>query len=376
MSTCLIKGGKVYNPQLHCFELRDLAVQDGVLAERLEGTDIITVDASDCIVTPGLIDYHVHYFNHGTENGVNPDVASFPCGITTVVDGGSCGAANYELYRKSVMAYSDVRILNALLTASGGQGTDQYPENLEARYFDTEKIKALFRKYPDNLVGLKTRLSKGIIEGKEAEESLEATVGLAEKLNCNVIVHITDPSIPLEHLAARLRPGDVICHAYQSIGETILDDEGRVRSGLQKARARGVLFDASNGRKNYDLDVCKKALEQGFYPDIISSDINSSSCYTQPLHSLPRIMSRYLDMGMSLEQVLDTVTLNPARVLGRMDLVSLESKTTADLAIFKLKKRKVDHRDFAGHTFCGTQILVPQWTMKGGRVMYCQADFC
>ena len=376
MSAFIIKGGLVYDPATRQLTKADISVEDGVIVRETTRADDRIIDAEGCIVTTGLIDYHVHYFNHGTENGVNPDAASFPCGITTAVDAGSCGAANYELYRNTVMALSDVRIFNALLIASGGQVTDRYPEQLQVQHFDIPKIKKLFKKYPDNLVGLKTRMSEGIINPDEAEASLAATVKLAGEIGCRVIVHITKPVLGLEKLTAMLRKGDVVCHAFQGLGrETILDQAGQVRACIREAAKRGILFDASNGRSNYDLTVCQKAVAQGFYPDIISSDNNTSSFYLQPLHSLPRILSKYLDMGMSLEQVLATATINPARALGREELASLAEGTVADLAIFKLVKKDVGYVDVSGHTFQGHQVLVPQLTMKSGKVMYCQADF-
>lgn len=382
MKGFLIKGGNVYDPASRSWSRRDVAVKNGKIVSPREvcvetdGESCAVIDGEGCIVTAGLIDYHVHYFNHGTENGCNGDAASFPCGVTTAVDGGSCGAAGYEMYRKSVMAFSDVRILNMLLVGSGGQITNQYPERLEKRYFDREKIRELFRKYPDNLVSLKTRMSVGIIGEADAAESLETTVELAEELGCNVNVHITDPVMDLEELAAMLRPGDVICHIYQGKGrETILDENGRVRKGIWKARERGVLFDASNGCNNFDLEVCRKAMEQGLMPDIISSDINSSGFYLQPLHSLPRILSKYLMFGMKLEEVLDRATIGPARLIGREELASLEEGTEADIAVFRLKEKEVSYQDRAGHRMTGTKVLVPQLTIKGGQIVYCQADF-
>lgn len=377
MKAFWIKNGTVYDPLQHRLEKRDLGVVGEQICDQKPQGDCVEIDAEGCIVTPGLIDYHVHYFNHGTENGVNPDAASFPCGVTTVVDGGSCGVASYELYRNSVMANSDVRILNLLLMGSGGQATDQYPERLEAKYFDRERIAQLFKRYPDNLVGLKSRMSHGIIAPQDAEESLTETVKLADQLGCNVVVHITNPVMDLERLAEILRPGDVICHCYQGKGtENILNADGTVRRGILKARQRGVLFDASNGRNNYDLEVCRKALAQGFAPDIISSDINTSGLFLQPLHSLPRIMSKYLTLGMGLEDVLDAVILKPAQLMRREDLASLAAGTEADIAILRLVDKEVSYSDMADHHLTGNQVLVPQLTMKGGKIMYCQADFC
>lgn len=248
MNAFVIKGGRVYNPLRGDWKDRDVAVENGKIISGVPRGEYQVIDAAGCVVTAGLIDYHVHYFNHGTENGINPDAASFPCGVTTAVDAGSSGAANYELYRNTVMAMSDVRIFNMLLMASGGQITDQYPERLEEQYFDKKKIKDLFARYPENLVGLKTRMSVGIIAADAAVRSLSATVELADEIGCNVSVHITNPIMDLEEIGRILRKGDVICHMYQGKGaETILDAKGNVRKGLLEAREKGVIFDASNG---------------------------------------------------------------------------------------------------------------------------------
>lgn len=374
----LIKNGTVYDPALGRMEQRDLALADGKIARPDPGrTYRQIVDAKGCIVTTGLIDYHVHYFYRGTENGVNPDANAFCSGITTAVDGGSCGAGSYELYRRSVMAMSDVRILNYLLVASGGQATDQYPENLDPALFDEQKILRLFREYPDNLVALKTRMSQGIVPAGQAEASLRRTVELAEKAGTRVVVHVTAPILPLDQIAGMLRPGDVICHIYQNRGQySCLGQDGQVLEGLWAARERRVLFDASNGRSNYDLEVCRRAVSQGFAPDVISSDVNTSSYFLQPLHSLPRILSKYLDFGMGLGQVLDAATITPARLIGRPELGSLAEGTEADVCILRLKQKAVPYEDINQNRFEGSQVLVPMMTFKGGKCMFCQADFC
>ena len=373
----LIKNGTVYDPAAHTMAKKDIALVGGRIAAPEEGYPYRQViDAEGCIVTCGLIDYHVHYFRGGSENGVNPDANSFCCGITTAVDGGTCGVGSYEFYKSTVVATSQVRLLNYLLVASGGQSNDRYPENLDPRYFDEPRILEMFQKHADNLVALKTRISSNIIAPEDAEESLKATVAIAEKAGTRVVVHVTDASIPLDRLAAILRPGDVICHIYQGKGSnTCIGEDGHVLKGLLEARARGVLFDASNGRSNYDLEVCQAALRDGFKPDVISSDINTSSDFIQPLHSLPRILSKFLDMGMTLEEVLDTATYKPAELIGMPELASMAEGTPADICIFKLKHKPVNYTDLAGHTFRGTQVIVPQMTFKDGTPVYCQADF-
>ena len=374
----LIKNGKVYDGAAHTFEKRDIALIGGRIAEPAPGKEYrLVVDAEGMVVAPGLIDYHVHCFQHGNEIAVSPEATSFCCGATTVVDGGSCGAGGYELFHRGVVTMSDVRVLAYLLVGSGGQSNDRYPENLDPRFFDEGKIVELFDRYRGELVGLKTRISKNIIDPSMAEASLARTVEIAEKAGTRVVVHVTDCSMPLDKLAGMLRPGDVVCHIYQNRGEnTCLDADGKVLDGLWAARKRGVLFDASNGRGNYDLNTCQAAIAQGFLPDIISSDINYIGSFLQPLHSLPRVLSKYLDFGLSLEQVLDCAVTRPAELVGMPELASMAVGTPADVAIFELRKKPVSYFDINGNTFDGSQVLVPMMTFKGGECVYCQADFC
>ncbi len=372
----LIKNGTVYDPAQHQVRKGDIALIEGKIAEPLEGHSYRQViDAEGCIVTTGLIDYHVHYMRGASEGGVQADTVSFCSGVTTAVDGGTAGTGMYEHIYRTLVAGSQVRFLNYLLVASGGQSNNQYPENLDPTLMNEKGIAALFQKYPENLVGLKTRISHGIIEGSQAVASVKRTVEISQKVGTRVIVHVTDCSIPLDILAELLRPGDVICHIYQGRDHTCIGPDGKVLPGLLEARKRGVLFDASNGRNNYDLEVCRAAVSQGFVPDVISSDINSSSCFLQPLHSLPRILSKYIDFGMDWKDVLDCATISPARLIGMPELGSMAEGTTGDVVILKLKEKAVYHTDLAGHCLMGHQVFVPQMTFKDGECVYCQADF-
>lgn len=374
-----ILNGQVYDPETGKITKRDLFVDGTVMVDApAEGPDAgtpVTIDAEGCIVTTGLIDNHVHFYNYGTENGVNPDAYAFPCGITTAVDAGSVGAGTYEGYRRTVMSMSDVKIYTQLHMASGGQAAEVYPENQQARYFERGRIRQLFRTYPDNLVGLKLRLSNGVLDPQYAEETLRETIKMAEEVGVNVTVHMSDPCIDSEKLASILRPGDVMCHIFHGKGETILDADGHVRKGIREAQERGVIMDMANGRTNFDIVVGQKAIADGMLPDIISSDINPPAYYLHPLHSLPRIMSKFLDFGMTLEQVLAAVTRAPALNIGHPELATLAAGTPADIAIFKLVQKDVPYTDYNGHTFTGHQVLVPQMTVMDGKVMYCQADF-
>ena len=383
MAEYIIKNGTIYVPETGKFEKKDLYIKDGKLVksfpEREKKEQIRVIDASGCYVTKGLVDYHVHYFEGGADNGVNPDVASFPNGVTTAIDGGTCGVSCFDIFKKSVMDRVDVELYAQLLVGSAGQLSENSTERIEAEQIEEERILEMFERYPQKLVGLKTRLSANVIGNpKEARRSIEKTVEIADRLGCNVTVHITNPAMNLEELASVLRKGDVICHMFQNIGtETILDKNGRVRPGIWKARERGVLFDACNGRNNFNLEVAEKALEQQFFPDIISSDINTCSYYEGVLHSLPKVLSKYLAFGLPLNKILDTAILKPAEVLGKKELASMEEGAAADVLIFKIDERPVrflDHTEGKNY-LDGNQMIIPQMTIKNGKVVYSQVNF-
>ena len=373
----LIKNGTLYEPEVHQLVSKDIAFVDGKIAvPRAEHFYHQVIDAKGCIVTPGLIDFHVHYW--GVECGVSPDASSFCNGITTAVDAGSTGCSTFPVFYRTDIVNSRVRILSDLLVASGGQTTWKYNENIDPELYDENEIAKLFERYSGLLVGLKARLSKYVIRESDAEDAVLRMVMLAEKVKTRLILHVTDCAMPLDKLSSMLRRGDVICHIYQNLGSrdrTCLDANGRVLEGLWAARERGIIFDASHGKGNYDLEVCRSAVEQGFVPDIISSDNNANGSFIQPLHSLPRILSKYLDFGMKLEDILDCATITPARLIGHPQLGTLKEGTPADAAIFRLKEKKIRHMDINGNVMEGRHVLVPQMTFKDGRCMYCQTDF-
>lgn len=379
MSKIRIINGMVYEPAEKTFRIGDVYVEDGLIAEKDPEGEYQKINAGGCMVMPGLIDFHVHYFEGGTENSVNPDSSAFPKGVTTAIDGGSSGAANYEQFYWDVICKSKVRIKSYLNISSPGQITEQYPENLDARYFDEEKIRHLFQKYPQNLLGMKIRLSKGVApkEKEDAVKSLEHTLEIAEGLGCNVVVHLTNPAFEIEEIASMLRPGDVMCHIFQNIGHSILDAKGKVRREIWRARERGILMDACNGKSNFNLDVAKRAVAQGFLPDIISSDDNQITSYVQPMVSLPRVLSKYLAMGMKIEDILNAAILAPARLMGcEGELATMRAGSIADIGIFKMKEKEVVYYDYTEENqLIGNRILVPQMLIKDGRVVYRQTDF-
>lgn len=376
MLDILIKNGQVLDPLRGTCVGQDIAIQNGkiVKAQAEIGEDAkIVLDAAGCLVSPGLIDFHIHMFREGSEHGIDGDVGLLPNGVTTAVDGGTCGVSSYRAFHNTTVAHSLLRVKSLVNASSTGLMSTLYDENVDPRFFDYEKLEALFREYPDEIVGLKIRTSKQIT-GDLTSEPLAGAIAVAEKLGCPVVVHVTNPSIDCAEIAQMLRPGDVFCHAFQGRNNTIIGADGKVKPAVWEAQRRGVLFDACNGSWNFSFDVARPALEQGFLPDIISTDLSWSSFYKHPVISLPYIMSKYLNMGMPLEDIFSRTILRPAQYLGlEQELATLREGSEADVAIFRIAEQDAVFYDCDQKELHGSRLIVPQATIKGGKMMYRQS---
>ena len=372
----LIKNGHVLDPIQGINEVCDIAIKDGIIvpAEEIKSSKQ-TINAKGCWVTPGLIDYHVHTADKITEIGIPQDTFCFASGVTTVVDAGSTGVANYEQFRSKISA-SPVRTFALLNVSSRGLETLKYHEDMEPEHFDADKIRELFVRYKDQLIGIKLRISKEIV-GELKEKPLLNAIEIAETIGCPVEVHTTNPAIPAKELASMLRPGDIYAHVYQGRGDTILENDGQLKPEIISARKRGVIFDAANGGNHFAFSIAGPAIEQAFLPDIISTDLTTLSLFQTPqVFSLPFVLSKYLAMGLSLESVFQASIQTPARLLGKeRELGSLCYGTCADVAVHKLVECPVTFSDSLGQTLSGTKLLRTEMTVRDGVTVFRQIDF-
>ncbi len=377
MNAVILKNGLVYDPLTGRCEKQDIKILGDRIVDGdvLRSSEAVVIDVGGCLVTPGLIDYHIHLYS-GCDGSVKADIMNLPNGVTTAVDGGTCGVSNYEMFEKTDIIHSVTDIKSYLNVSPTGLATALYPENVDPRYYDVEKMKVLFERYPEHLVALKYRISKNIVGPSGlTREPLERTLEIAEELGCPVVVHMVDPIIEAQEAAAMLRPGDVFCHMYYGKGSTILDEQGKVKPGIWKARERGVVFDACNGKGNFEYKTALPAVGEGFFPDIISSDISPITQYQHPVVTLPRLMAKYIAMGMTLHQVLDAAILAPARQMGlEKDLATVQAGTRADLAVFCIKEKEMKFYDLNGEYVTGNCAIIPQLTIKRGIVVYRQTD--
>mgnify|MGYP001177804387 FL=1 len=375
MADLVIRNGTVLDPANKRDLKADVGIDNGKIVNvAKEGQFRQTIDASGCLVCPGLIDYHLH-LSPLAEIGVDGELACFPSGVTIAVDCGSAGAATYEGHRPALLS-SKLTAKAFLHVCSAGLATGQYHENPDPRHWDRKKIHRLFEKYPDDLIGLKVRLGKEIV-GSLGLSPLEEAVKLGDELSVPVMVHCSDPPSAMSDLLSILRRGDTITHAFQDQGDSILDKCGRISNAAYKARERGVIFDVANANIHFSYSVARQAISENFLPDTISTDLTTRSLYKRPaVFNLAFVLSKYLNMGMPLEQVIACVTSNPARILGCSDDIGqLGHGADADVAVFKLIEKDTDFGDRKGEILKGRLLLKPMMTIKRGEIVYRDLEF-
>ena len=371
----MILNGHVIDPVNGVDGIKDIAVYNGKITQYEKGEEAKhVIDAQGRYVFPGLIDSHAHLFAEGTEIGIYPDLAYLPTGVTAAVDA-SCGVANYNLFRKTIIARSKVTIKSFLQVCSAGLVTTSYHENINPKYFNPEKMDRIYHENEDNILGLKIRQSEELAQGLGIEP-LKETVRIAEKIGCPVEVHCTNIPVPTKEVLDVLRPGDIFEHVYQGAKNTILDEHGKLYDCVLEARQRGIIFDTAEGRKHGDFTVMRKAMEQRFIADLCSTDLVLGSMYRRSIFSLPNLMSRYICMGIPMAQVVDMATARPAKLMKMEGIIGcLSEGARADIAIFNWMDLHQTYLDWKGETFVGTKQLKPEMTIKEGQIVYCAPDY-
>jgi len=371
LKNIIIRNGHVIDPANNIDDIADIYVSQGRIVDRnaFDKADI-EFDATHKYVFPGLIDNHAHVFPKSTEIGLDPD-RSFLCqGVTGVVDAGSAGVSNIETFVGDVIRRSFMTVQGYINFCPSGMPTMKFHEDFNPKYWDVNKLQQYLTKYADVLQGVKIRISKPIM-GDLGFEVFEQAEQIARKLNTRLCVHITNPYVSMEKVISVFKPGDVLAHCYQGTGETILNEDGTVLESVKAAQKRGVIMDAANGGNHWQFRVAEKALADGFYPDIISTDLTCKSLFKDPVFGLPFIMSKYILLGLSLFDIVKACTVAPAALLhGREKLGTLSVGAQADIAIFDLCEHQTVFSDTAGAKRSGSKLLAPQVTICKGEVVY------
>jgi len=367
----LIRGGTVIDPRRNLSEVRDIGIRDGRIAAverdltRSGGAERV-LDAAGRIVTPGLVDMHVHIYHGATEFGIEPDPWCLARGATTVFDAGSAGALTFGGLAKYVLEPSAGRIRAFLNLSSHGMISRDLGELIDLRFADVARAVQVCRDHERDICGIKIRVGRQIVEDRP-EEMLARAVQVCGETGLPLMVHPNKAATSLAAILSAMRPGDILTHCFHCSPTQILDQEGRLRPEVREARSRGVVFDVGHGMGSFSFEVAEAALDQGFEPDTISTDLHHFNIHG-PVYDLPTTLSKFLMMGMDLSRVIAKATEAPAEIMGmREEIGSLAVGSPADIAILELASGQFSFSDTVGVMRSGGQCLVPVTVIKAGK---------
>ena len=374
----LVKNGKVIDPSQNIEEQRDVAIRGGkiVLVEKNIPADHArqVLDAAGKIVTPGLIDVHVHVLPYVGETGTEPDPCCVTRGVTTVVDAGTAGAFTLPALRKFIVEKSGTRVRALVHVVAIGMIVAITPgmEELgDLRYCDPKRAAKAALENKDIVLGFKVRIDrKFTVPGTNDIEAMRRARMASDEASLPVTTHIGGSYTPLKDFLVLMKEGDIVTHIYNPRPNSVLDENGRLLPEIFEARKRGVRFDIGHGRTNFSYRVAEKCLGQGLVPDTISSDVSNGSV-RGPVYDLVTTMAKMMTLGMSLREVIERTTINAARVLNfGVDIGTLKPGAEADVSIFELSSGEFSLVDSEGQTRIARQKLVPAATVRGGKVFY------
>lgn len=368
----VLAGGRILDERNGVDSVADLAIVDGRIAAI--GADLAVdaarvVDVRGALVVPGLIDAHAHVYHKATSLSVDPNFIARRSALSTIVDAGSAGAGNYDGFRDFVMAHSPHRILAFLNISFAGIFAFDHGlfvgEATQAALLPVDRCVAKIEANRDRIVGVKVRIG-GPATGALGMGALDLAIEAAQQVNLPVMAHIGRAPPTYGELVDRLRPGDILSHCYRPGPNRLIDANGKLLPEVIAARNRGVLFDVAHGMGAFDFAVIERALDQGFLPDLISSDVHVV-CVDGPAYDLLHTMSKVLSFGVPIESVVALSTNRPALAIGRPELGHLGVGATADVAVLDIVDADIAFLDVHGNSRKGARLIRALTAFNTGR---------
>ena len=371
----LLRGGHVVDSRNSVSAVRDVAIAAGTIAAvepRIDPADAFkVVDVTGLYVTPGLIDIHTHVFagtgekgSYAGDNSVYPDGFTLRVGVTTIADAGCAGWRNFDEFKARVIDRAATRVLVFLNIVGNGMRGEKYENELAD--MEAQPAADMVQRHRDVIVGIKTAHYKGP-EWTPVERAVEA--GTLADVPVMVDFGTNHPERPLAELVTKkLRPGDIYTHMYSGLrGEQ--DPSGHVNPGMWAGRKRGVLFDVGHGGGSFSWRIAAPAMQEKFVPDTISTDLHIGSM-NAGMKDMLNVMSKFLAMGMTVDDVIARATWNAARAIRQDRLGHLSVGAPADVAVLRIEKGRFGFVDSFGARTDGTERLVCELTVRDGKVVY------
>ena len=358
----IVRGGRVIDPSLRVDAVRDVAITGGRIAAieaEIADDAAEVIDATGKLVVPGLLDIHTHYARE--EEGPWVGLSG---GVTGWIDAGSGGADQID---DMVAVARSAPQPGGVLINIGRAGILPDGDTMDLRLADVDAAREAIARHRDLVLGVKARLTRGV--AADDVEVLRRAQEVASSFDLPVMIHIGQTTSPLPGLLGQLKRGDIVTHMFAPPPNSILDDDGRVLPEVLAARRRGVWFDVANGRTGHlRWDTFDDILQAGFWPDTISTDGNTTSRTAESVIDFPNVLSKFLNLGMTLEQVVALATINASRIFPLFrDRGTLNVGAPADIAVLELREGTFEFVDNYGNARTGRQRLFASETVLGGR---------
>ena len=369
----ILKGGRIIDPSQRLDAVTDIGFGDGKIAaigaNLAAGPETEVLDVSGHIVTAGLIDLHTHVYWGGTSLGIDAEQFCRTSGVTTCIDTGSAGPGNFAGFRKHVIEPSAVRILAYLHVSFAGifgySKTVMVGESEELRLMAPLEAVEVAEANRDVIVGIKVRVGRHS-SGTSGAAPLDIALQAASQASMPLMCHIDFPPPSYEDVLERLRPGDILTHAFRPFPNAPIDHQGKVKDAVLRARKRGVMFDIGHGKGSFAFKTARGMLANSFYPDTISSDVHAL-CINGPAFDQVTTLSKFLCMGMPLPDVIAASTVNAAMALKRPELGTLKPGSIGDATILSVHKGEFDYIDVVGEHMVGDKRIFSNGVIIGGR---------
>ena len=374
MYDLIVKGGTVIDPSQGLNGVSDVAVEDGKIA--LVAADIPAdeatrvLDVKGNLVVPGLIDVHTHVYDGVNGNGVEADIGGVRAGVTTMVDAGSSGCDTFGGFPRHIIPNSATEIIVFLHICRTGLATT--PDIFSPASIDLDKTIQVASENRNVISGIKARMVSPALEIMGMEMPRTA-LRAAREAGIKLMVHIGDtekrydPNV-IRDLLPIMEEGDIVTHLFTANPGGVVDADGRLVPEAQEARDRGVWLDTAHGRGNFSFDVGQRILDQGLMPHCISTDLTLPG-RQRTVHSMTEMMTRFLAMGFTMDQVVTMSTLNPAQAIGEDGrLGSLQAGKQADISVLKIEEGDWLLYDVLGDSRRHDKAVVPVVTVKRGEV--------
>ena len=332
-----------------------------------------TISAKGLLVTPGLVDVHAHVFVNSSDMGENTDRFCNSGGVTTVCDAGSAGSATFAGLRHMLDRGVRTRARAFVnLSAIGIVGTSRCGELAHFPYADPEGCARTIAENRDIAIGVKLRYGPGLV-WEYTTEPVKTARRAADMAGVPMMIHITDTPLPLPEILACMKPGDIVTHCFHGREHGIMGPQKQlILKEVVEAQRHGIIFDCAHGRGgHFNFPLIEKALDQGFLPDTISTDLTFTTATNGPVWGLTTTMSKLLHFGVGLDEVVRRATATPARILGLEGVVgTLRPGASADVALIELRDGDFALRDTDGNSVTAKRRLVTRLTLKDGRVCW------